>query len=376
MEIAGEMTKARMNDLQAALGINFNEFGIMFQREWRHQILDLLRNDWMHGEVQHGSWVVECRLFMKACEEKVPGVSAEFWSELCKDWVFPRNIRNKAAGLPQRLRAGSQEFKVCASENLALVTILAQFAEEHIADVAELAAERESFLHSCLTVKLIMRIKSLAHDVSAQRELLPLLRTSTATHLRSHCETYGTGAVVPKFHYMLHQAGQMACDLPFVIDMFVLERHHLLMKDVARWVHNKTLYSRSVLTEYVVRLLEITTQSGFTLLPDCLLGKPEPLPDHAGVVVAGDFVVDGTQWGANEFAFFGDAAGRVMCGLQDRSDPDGVVYAVVTELERCHVGVTYSIWKDVGKPPTVVEGRDIETVSAWYFREDRIVLCR
>ena len=82
---AGAMTKTAFNDMQTAFGINYNEFTILFDPVLRLAMpaLQIMRTDWMHGEIQHGSYSVEVGKFLCAIERKV---------ERRFDWKFWREV--------------------------------------------------------------------------------------------------------------------------------------------------------------------------------------------------------------------------------------------------------------------------------------------
>jgi hypothetical protein len=59
-----------------------------------------------------------------------------------------------------------------------------------------------------------------------------VLETIAADFLQLHQATYGTASVKPKHHWLLDLAAQIRRD-GLVVDAFVIERQHLLVKGVA-----------------------------------------------------------------------------------------------------------------------------------------------
>ena len=81
----GAMTQTAFNDMQKAFGINYNEFTVLFDPVLRLAMpaLQIMRTDWMHGEIQHGSYSVEVGKFLHACQRKVSRrLDWQFWREV------------------------------------------------------------------------------------------------------------------------------------------------------------------------------------------------------------------------------------------------------------------------------------------------------
>ena len=78
----GRMFNARLLELETGFGINWAPSGVMFDRELMDafDILSVVRTDWMHGELQHGSMAEEVENFLCAVEDTL-GFDWRFWRE-------------------------------------------------------------------------------------------------------------------------------------------------------------------------------------------------------------------------------------------------------------------------------------------------------
>jgi hypothetical protein len=83
------MSKTAFVELQRALGVNYNPESLLADADLMalFSILEVLRTDWMHGEVQHGAFNVEVSAFMRACNEKMEYAGRPM------NWEFWRKVR-------------------------------------------------------------------------------------------------------------------------------------------------------------------------------------------------------------------------------------------------------------------------------------------
>ncbi len=76
------------------------------------------------------------------------------------------------------------------------------------------------------------------------------LSTASSAFLKAHKEVYGSVHIRPKHHWMLDLAAQVRRD-SMIVDAFVVERQHLMVKSVAEPVKNLADYETSVMSSLV-----------------------------------------------------------------------------------------------------------------------------
>lgn len=247
--VAGTMTKAAFARIEMMQGITYNPDGLLSDVALRHRIrvVETFTSDWVHDVLQDGVFTTEAWQFIKAS-----GVRNEQLSSFLADdaWEFPYATRTKARGLYRvfdSFRASSStehdKLKCSASELLGLYGLVRFFFEAHVPREAALEAKRLSFDAACKVLDLILIAKrGLASPRAAAGPLLEACRA----HLQLHKAAYGSWFIKPKHHWLLDIPPQMHRD-NLIIDAFVIERNHLVVKAVAENVRNTSTFERSVL---------------------------------------------------------------------------------------------------------------------------------
>ena len=100
--------------------------------------------------------------------------------------------------------------------------------------------------------------------------------------MRLHQEAYGTVLLKPKHHWLLDIPTQLRRD-GMVLDAFVIERQHLMVKGVAEHVRNTALYEVSVCSSVLSLQLQETDDDA---LFDGLIGRTSRLEGFPKAVVA------------------------------------------------------------------------------------------
>ena len=153
------------------------------------------------------------------------------------DWSFPRHKVVKASRLHElftkyhveKLKA-KHKVTSSASEVLSLYALVRHFVETQLATCEALERERASFQAACRVLDLILEAKR--GPTSDLPRIVPLLRTAFVDFLQKHIAAYGIRYIKPKTHLTGHIADQLLLDL-MVLDMFVVERLNLRLKNVA-----------------------------------------------------------------------------------------------------------------------------------------------
>lgn len=308
---AAEMPRARLTELEQLVGINFNPHGLLADRELRAHCdpIGILTYDWVHTMLADGVFTVEVQAFLKSCEPL--GILRRDVHDWLKDpgWRFPLFQRDKCKDLHRvfdehRLSASNPDRLKCnCAELLGLYGLLRHWVEVRVGSRDEVRPQRASFDAACQVLDLLMIAKrqlALPGVTAAQ------LQQSVSRFLTLHKEAYGTQHLRPKHHWLMDIPQQVARDSA-VVDAFVIERQHLLVKGVAEHVDNTTTYERSVMSS--VCTLVYNADDAWC---DGLRGTSVGWPGLPGVMLADKLRIFGTDVAIDDLVFRGDAVGYVL----------------------------------------------------------------
>jgi hypothetical protein len=139
------------------------------------------------------------------------------------------------------------------------------------------------------------------------------LETATRTFLELHKVCYGTQHLKPKHHWMMDLGPQVRRDR-MILDAFVVERQHLIVKSVAEHVRNTSQYEVSVLSSLVNVQIKAVRE---LKLGDELLGRTSLLEGMPGVVVSDKLAIHSFTVTVDEVVLRGHEAGVVLaCARQ------------------------------------------------------------
>ena len=134
------------------------------------------------------------------------------------------------------------------------------------------------------------------------------LETATRNFLVSHQLCYGGQHLKPKHHWMLDLGPQVRRDR-MILDAFVVERQHLIVKSVAEHIRNTSQYEVSVLSS----LVNVQIKAARELkLGDELLGRTSLLEGMLGVVVSDKLAIHSFTVTVDEVVLRGHEAGVVL----------------------------------------------------------------
>ena len=181
------------------------------------------------------------------------------------------------------------------------------------------------------------------------------LEQATGRYLRLHQEAYGTVLLKPKHHWLLDIPAQLRRD-GMVLDAFVIERQHLMVKGVAEHVKNTALYEVSVCSSVLSLQLQETDDDA---LFDGLIGRTSRLEGFPKAVVANSLTFGCTVIRVGELITRAPAASFVVaCALE------GTALFVIVALTVNVADVT----------PTDVRLRRTEQLAFWRAEEVRATL--
>lgn len=251
-----------MDKLQKNTGMVYNPRGILADRTLREHCapVDHSTFDSMHCYYSHGAAAVEMNLFLEACAKKANLRFAQFEAFCKADWRISHHAVPHAGAVFSASRekawkdAGS--FKGMASELLAVYPLVRKLSETVLAHKENMQLELASFRCMHEIVNLLQKIKD---SCKADDDLCKQLQAAQRKHLKLFVEVYGTEHVLPKHHFSLHIPQQIKRD-GLLLDTFVLERKHRVVKAEASLVASLHKYERSVLARVL--------QSCITEMPD------------------------------------------------------------------------------------------------------------
>jgi hypothetical protein len=312
---AGTMTRAKFDDLQMVYGLRHNPLSLLSDRALRPfwDPVAVMRWDWVHNTLSNGVLTTEASLLLKACDAFVSRRDIEtFLAD--KSWRFCKTHEAKCKQLHRVFshwrvsHESPDKLNVAASELLSLFGLLRYFIRTRVPATPELADKIASFEACCAFVDSMLACKRGLVPPSAGAAQVRRLASAA---LSAHIQAYGTETVRPKAHWNLDVADQLLAD-GVVIDMFIVERRHLEVKQIADRCTNTARFERTVLA----RLLAETTAPAF--------GGPHQLFGKVQQLASGTFASDrlrsyGLEVHVGDVVCHRAGCGRVaLCILQGR----------------------------------------------------------
>jgi hypothetical protein len=367
----GTITVRQFDDLQKVIGLNYNPTGLLSDMTLRAHIdwIGVCTYDWVHTCLQDGVYTIEVQAFLKAHARF--GVTRGDIERFLGDegWVFPMFSRTKSRQLhrvfdERRISAEKPDRIKCgASELLGLYGLLRHYVEVHVGHVAGLEPQRASFDAACNVLDSLLSIKrSLIPARAAARRLTE----AVVAHLELHKLAYGTVFVRPKHHWLLDVPAQIFRD-GCVVDAFVVERQHLMVKSVAEHIKNTSSFEHSLMASVCTLQLSLAKEADFS---NRLHGNLVAVPNCPGIVVGTSLTVFGIV------VSVGDVIVRAaQCGLVSACCVDnGELFAIVEALVEVGRQAAHArLWRRVGRQE-VWPAEEVEHCIAWYAEGDSWVV--
>ena len=310
----GVVSKAELERRQKAAGLTIARQGLLADAQLRPLVgpLSSHRYDWMHTYLSNGVCSVEIYLFMEAC--KANGFKDVYpkLEEYCKaSWCFPHQhaqagMRAHAIFCKQREAASKEHWRSSASELLTVYPLLRHFAEQ-VVSVAFPGLQQH-----VTSLSLSFRVIDALQDIKGGTIDVPRLRKAIFEHLQKHSSVYGQTHLVPKHHFAIHLPQQVAED-GALTDTFVVERSHLLPRDIADEIDNSIGFERSAIQRVILaRLVSLESwdeRPGLTGKDAAISPELSQALGHDAVVAAGARL-DGIQLQRGDFL---QVAGYNLC---------------------------------------------------------------
>jgi hypothetical protein len=225
-------------------------------------------------------------------------------------------------------------------------------------------------MRGLLDLSLIVHHKDVL--LATKRGLIPVgtgatqLETATRTFLELHKVCYGGQHLKPKHHWLLDLGPQVRRD-GMVLDAFVVERQHLLVKSVAEHVKNTSQYEVSVLSSLLTVQLNSVRELNIS---DELVGRTSLLEGMPGVLVANKMAIHSFTVTVDEVVLRGDEAGFVVACAREGLElfcfvaPMVKLAQVTEQAVKFRRTTTLAVWRAV----------EIQHCIAWKEDADGAVL--
>ena len=245
--------KARMAELQTAVGFNYSSEGVLWDRDLRTWVRpkDVFTYDSMHVFLSNGIAQVEVDALLSSMQ-KVGLSLDDVRTYVSGPWQTCKAFGNKGAlkniFTATRLRAFAKDgtLRVGASEMLALLPVLYMFVTLVLDRGGHLPEEARSFKALVVATRFVQLAK-LGH-ANVHNDLASALKD----HLKAFVRAYPDRSVRPKHHFAQHIPLQIQRD-GGVYDAFVGERKHQALKAIANEVRNTKTFERSVIFPALAR---------------------------------------------------------------------------------------------------------------------------
>ena len=234
------------------------------------------------------------QLFVKSSQEKL-GIPILDKLELFLKaaWQFPDISKNKGVNLWKMFSSNARDHLVtqarirvkgAASEQMSLYILTRHFCFTVIAAIAEregvdLTSEFGAFQAWCDVMDKIILLKH-GHAATSPHLVQEFSRAVDGA-IATQIAVYGSDEIVPKCHRMQHIPEQIK-EIKFVFDAFMIEKLHLITKDVLSNLHNPADFEASLLAGICERQISSLNSSIF----QGLIGQTVPLQGWLGTLAA------------------------------------------------------------------------------------------
>ncbi|CAK0891281.1 unnamed protein product [Prorocentrum cordatum] len=217
--------------LETFLGFNHSDENAFLCPVLSLDMPNLIMFDWMHILFISGTFVVEmCALFGRLDAHSLGHAQlGAFLTKFCWPGGYESGAKVCCDG----------KFGGSASEMRSATPVIALYLMNVVRPTGVCAKEVASALLLCDLVGTLTIVNAVA-----PREL----ETAVLSHLRAHVDAYGREIWIPKHHYSVHLA-PMLQKFGFLLNTFVQERKHRVLKAMCTNRHNTTSFDTGVLED-------------------------------------------------------------------------------------------------------------------------------
>ena len=275
--------------------------------------------DWVHTLLCDGAFSCEVYLLLNRSQNKVDKGFANVAVFLEDDWVFPKSKRIAMTSLHRVFNDfrnayadNHEKLKANASELISVYGMLRHWVSTELSSEDSMSEEIHSFNACCKIIDIIWRTK---HGKITMLEGAQLLRAATTRFLTMHQRCYGSEHLKPKHHWLFDIAEQWLLH-ECVVDAFLIEKAHLLVKPIADRTCNLDKFETSVLSG----MMHCQVSSLSRLGPQAaLLGHGSPYPGF-DALVSDNVAIDGVDLSVSDLVRCNASLGKVVACLEEDGD--------------------------------------------------------
>ena len=349
---SGNMIKKAYDNLEMGLGFNRNAEGLVCDEALFSVVnfAEIWRTDWVHDELQSSVVQRELKCFLAACE-RVEIKKDAFGQLLAATWCFPHHLKVKHTNLVELFQKKRKQVMAIKFGLRLLIP------ETSLAHVPEVENERKSFEACCRVIDLYLEAKQC--DGNNVESIAAELQVAQAEHHALHLAAYGADDILPKHHMRGHVGRQLLTD-KILIDMFVVERLNLRLRNVAEALSNTGTFEKSIMCSLLTKHLTQLTDTR-SLVPG-LIGPTSTFDDHDDLSLGRAVSLRGQVIYIDDIVVVADSAYRVTACVQER----GAMYVIVRLMRRIG-GTPNSGAYDLTETLRVLAVEDVRTATAWYL---------
>ena len=266
--IAGRGSKAELQRLQQAMGINHNYKGLLGSRLLAPSSTTIY--DWMHCYLVSGLLQLELGLLIPLLY--AAGHSVKEILTFFSSFEWPHGLRPHKREVLKifEKKTVPGDFKCSASQGLSIYPLLRLFVLLHANSLTGAAVRMacDSFLKLCLVLDFLLEGNK-GKAISPQE-----LRSRIVAHSQAFLKVHSEDAVIPKFHYSLHLPG-MLHQHQRLVSCFCHERKHKQIKMIANNLHKVTkTFEFTVMEDVLGRSFLSLQEHKFWTKPSVTKAKP------------------------------------------------------------------------------------------------------
>ena len=241
------MTKKLFEEHEKAVGISLNPQGVLADVSLRAFVKPATVHtyDVMHVLFSNGICQLEFYLLLEHAKSKC-GISYNHLRLFMGSaWEFAHVHKTRGAAVADlfsesRANASTETFKAGASEVLLVYPLFRHFVVKLLSPSVAMSGPVSSLLALCDVVDEVLRVKR------GHGRRLALLIASIKKYLTVFVNTYSADLVRPKHHFLHHIPQQIERD-GMLLDCWVHERKHQMVKRSCNWVDNTSQFEKSAL---------------------------------------------------------------------------------------------------------------------------------
>ena len=361
---ATSSSRKELAEREKSSGVNYCPNGVLSDRELRQFVVPerVHTYDNMHNLLSNGaaSWEV-CLLLEHLREVGVDRGAMQSFVDAA--WRWPVDKAAKGASLRDAFSehriAADGHYKANASELLQLLPLVRHMLLTIVLPAGRLQPQIRSFVALCRVVDMTQSAKFQSGVTSEA------LLGAMQSHMALFKEAYGPSYIKPKHHYELHIPAQVRRDRGLLLDTFVQERKHQLIKQCALDVDNTGALEKTTLARVVLAQLRELDKPGWSF---GLLGPTESFPELAECMSASHATsaprlrtLDGVWVGMNDIVWVEGALAKVRACAQ----VDGELQLVVSYLNNLRVATDFAWEGTVADANSVVRAEHVRQTTCW-----------